>query len=489
MKPDQRARAAPGGARTFEILGRLERRGPADRYLARVGDARAFVELLDDRWAAGSDAALRLEQDLGRLSGLGHPHLAVSTDLTRLAGRAAIVWPVEHEVAVSLLALPRWVAVAVAHRVADVLAAVAELGLCHGHLEPGAVTVDRSGRVRVHGCGIVHSDLPGWRPETRGIARGLLVPTPPEQLARARFVPTPEGDVYALGHLLATWWQGEGPGAARLRRQEHDEAVSQALATWADADPPGPGAEVRELVRRALAFDPRERPSAAELRDGWASLDLPGPSLGSWSEAHVPPSPPRARPDPDLTGPIVEAPWRAAPEAATEPVRRHRPLAPADPAATLEPLSEDGQQRWTTLREESLSALRAPTAEVPRPAAGRVSSLLGLAALGVVGFVGMGVIGAAAAAAWALWPRPEPGPTVEFRSALPDTETLTVRCGAIERSGGPQVTVPGTRLGRCTVTALDADRRSRTATVPDARGGRYVCFALDEDHCVEVPRH
>ena len=155
--------------------------------------------------------------------------------------------------------------------VCEVLAVAHAQGLVHRDIKPSNIFLhqDRSGEVvKVIDFGI--AKLVGDSAETRireGTATGFLVGTPiyiaPERLEGAAY----DGavDVYAVGMTLYEMLSGRLP--FEVAANEWFQAVMRAL------EPPMPmrklGADVPraldDAVRRALAREPRERPSAEEM--------------------------------------------------------------------------------------------------------------------------------------------------------------------------------------------------------------------------------
>jgi hypothetical protein len=157
--------------------------------------------------------------------------------------------------------------------VCEVLAAAHAQGLVHRDIKPSNIFLhrDRSGEVvKVIDFGIAKLvGGPTDAPVRRGTATGLLIGTPvyiaPERFAGAAY----DGavDVYAVGVTLYEMLSGSLPFEAAPN--EWMRAVMQML------EPPMPlrkldatiPAALDDAVRRALARDPGERPSAKELGD------------------------------------------------------------------------------------------------------------------------------------------------------------------------------------------------------------------------------
>jgi hypothetical protein len=66
---------------------------------------------------------------------------------------------------------------------------------------------------------------------------------------------------------------------------------------------------------------------------------------------------------------------------------------------------------------------------------------------------------------------------------MPGTKRMTVRCTAGQGQGEGEVAIGEVSPGECTVTAVDASRKRRTAVVPKVEPRRYDCFGGAEDRC------
>jgi hypothetical protein len=155
----------------------------------------------------------------------------------------------------SRLPLPAPQAARVAAEICDGLAYAHAKGIVHRDIKPENVLFADDGRAKVADFGIARLGEPTAQPLTRP---SLVLGTPaymaPE--ARAGVPPDPGMDVYAVGVLLAQMITGRLPDG-------NLDALPRPLAA---------------LVVRATAPDPRQRPSAAELRDALIALQ---PSLAS----------------------------------------------------------------------------------------------------------------------------------------------------------------------------------------------------------------
>jgi len=182
----------------------------------------------------------------------------------------------------------------------------------------------------IHAAGIVHRDLKpsnvllaedGPRVIDFGISRaaeespltgtGLIIGSPgfmsPEQ-AQGNSVGLPS-DVFSLGAVLVFAATGEGPFGAGSSATLLYRVVFAAPATG------NVPAELRPLVGRCLAKDPRQRPSAAQLLSEVNAHPTPGWLPAPITQGFSSPIPS----DPALTRPPAKAsaPWPAGPPTVT----------------------------------------------------------------------------------------------------------------------------------------------------------------------------
>lgn len=166
-------------------------------------------------------------------------------------------------------ALP--VALAIARQTAGALAALAEQGYRHGDVKPSNLMLSPAGHVTLLDLGFAcHRD------EDAALAARHWLGTPsyaaPERFT-SRLGVTPQSDVYSLGVVLFQLLSGRLPfdgasleeiAAAQVRQQAFDLRALRA----------GLPIEVCRLVTASLAKDPLRRPTARELVDALARLEI-----------------------------------------------------------------------------------------------------------------------------------------------------------------------------------------------------------------------
>jgi serine/threonine protein kinase len=171
------------------------------------------------------------------------------------------------------------------------LAAAHQIGVVHRDVKPANVFLTRDGGVKVLDFGIAQVRLQGAPKIT---AQGLAIGTPrymsPEQASGEKA--DARSDVYAVGLLLYEMIAGEGPfdDLSDITQQmlAHLHRPPRPLRQWADL-PEG----LEELVGRALAKHPDDRPKsaeymAAELAPFAGEAPLPRSERTSWSASSGP---------------------------------------------------------------------------------------------------------------------------------------------------------------------------------------------------------
>jgi len=160
--------------------------------------------------------------------------------------------------------MPAALVLRLAAGLAEGLAAIHSVGVVHRDLKPANVLLAEDGP-RLIDFGISRSM------ETSALTRtGMVVGSPgfmsPEQ-AEGRPV-GPPSDVFSLGAVLTFAATGEGPfgegsTVALLYRVVTSEPYTQGVPD-----------EIRPLIERCLAKDPRQRPTAAQLLDRLSTADV-----------------------------------------------------------------------------------------------------------------------------------------------------------------------------------------------------------------------
>lgn len=133
--------------------------------------------------------------------------------------------------------------------------------IVHRDITPRNVMLDEEGAVRIIDFGIA---APVTLPEEKGVAKGELFGSPghmaPEQIAGDAL--TPATDVFAVAVLLIEAWTGK-PAFRRATPAECLKALGEPPPRVDEEQPEL--APIAELIERATARKPEERPQSAEL--------------------------------------------------------------------------------------------------------------------------------------------------------------------------------------------------------------------------------
>ncbi|MDW4904617.1 serine/threonine-protein kinase [Streptomyces sp. ADMS] len=198
-------------------------------------------------------------------------------------------------------------------RIADALAAAHAGGVLHRDIKPGNIMIDRYGDVGLADFGLAAMSRPG---QELSVTREALTPAfaPPEAFRLAE--PTPAGDVYSLAATIYALVHGRPPHFPA----EGGLGIAEVIVrhTWPLPDLPGVNPRFTEVLRRAMAPDPADRPPSAEaFRDALAAVDLEeGPGEGGGRGAAASP--------PASGGPVAVPTTTVPPSAASARRRKGR---------------------------------------------------------------------------------------------------------------------------------------------------------------------
>ncbi|GAA1894662.1 serine/threonine-protein kinase [Asanoa iriomotensis] len=297
----------------FLLVGRIGVGGMAEVWRAddTVLGRPVAVKVLDP--SIGSDTTIRMatHREARAAAGLTHPNITRVYDYGEAAlpgGGLAPYLVMElvegHDLAERLDAgpLPWAAAAAIAAQVAAGLAAAHAAGVVHCDIKPGNVMLTPGG-VKILDFGI--AGLAGT--PDGGLRYGTVGYCSPERLAGAD--PTPAGDVYAVGVLLAEALVGQRPESSR------------GLARFPVV--PGVPPALTRIGTACLAADPSQRPTSADLAGVLGDLARSAPHAA----AAAPVSPGPARP---------MSPGRAVVPAPTS-LLRSKPSAEPEPAPSGSP--------------------------------------------------------------------------------------------------------------------------------------------------------
>lgn len=247
------------------------------------------VKVLKEEYASDADFLERFRAEARHSAVLTHPNVAGVYDYGEADSSPYLVMElVPGEPLSDTLAREGAMDVAaimpVLGQAAQGLAAAHAAGVVHRDVKPGNLLLTPDGRVKITDFGIARAG--DQAPLTRtGQVMGTAQYLAPEQ-AMGRPA-TPAGDLYALGVVAYEALAGRRPFEA-------DSQVALAMAHVNETPPALPASvpyAARELVARAMAKDPQDRPADASTfaavahalarGDDAAALDLLGPAPGA----------------------------------------------------------------------------------------------------------------------------------------------------------------------------------------------------------------
>jgi serine/threonine-protein kinase len=325
------SRAAQGGgaalsagdtlAGRFVLEGELGRGGMGVVYRARdaaTGEAVA-LKVVEATSADELDGLYRFLREASASAHVGHPAVVSARHVDVAEGRLFMVFELVDGSGLDRVlrregSLPAGAAARVGARVAEALAAAHAAGVVHRDLKPGNVMLSAgSPPVRLLDFGVSKlraAGAPGERATQQGAVLGTPAYMAPEQVVDSSTAAEPS-DVFSLGVMLYEMLAG------RLPFEERDLYAMLFARMVRDPDPLAPLAPdappaLVALVRRCLAREPDDRPTAAALA---VELDEIADVLGADSAALAalargPAAP--ARPDPGLAATVAGGASRAS---------------------------------------------------------------------------------------------------------------------------------------------------------------------------------
>ena len=305
----------------YALLAKLGSGGFGDVYLAYPYTARGYpnrlaIKLLRPDLKPGADGVNRLHDEREILRLLDHAAILQTYGLLEFPNEQCLGLATEYIPGTDLdeclqQGLPRQALLETARDVADALWAAHQAKVLHRDVTPRNIRINYLGKVKLLDFGIARAKGKQHRAQTTGGVVATLSYTAPERLTNPRNL-TSACDVFSLGCVLyrgwtgRTLWHGKGeeiPGVL-ASEDRFRTAYVEALTRVSNS-------RFRGLLSEMLAYNPAERPSAAEIAAECTEL-LQDPnwlapehrtSLGSycrsfrWSElVRDPPTPPREVP-------------------------------------------------------------------------------------------------------------------------------------------------------------------------------------------------
>jgi len=271
---DRRIGSVLAGKYVVESL--LGRGGMGVVYRGRVRDLEApvAIKFLHAFYSSSDELRKRFRREAVALGRLRHPGVVSLLDFEEDDGDLYLVMELIGGASFATLlegpplAMPR--VCEIIDGVLEVLDFAHAAGVIHRDIKPSNVMVLESGRVKVLDFGLARVADQGEKLTATGLAHGTAEYMSPEQCQGA--VVTGKTDVYAVGAMLFEALAGRTPfaagGAAETMAAHMFAQVPEVKKLAPNRDVP-PALEW--VARSALAKDPDQRPTAAELRAALAA--------------------------------------------------------------------------------------------------------------------------------------------------------------------------------------------------------------------------
>jgi serine/threonine protein kinase len=236
----------------------------------------------------------RLRDEARLLAHVSHPGIVQVDGLIKLRGQWTVVMEFVHGVSLREIVasgpVPMHCAVELVELIAEAMDAAhtatdgeRHLALVHRDIKPSNILLSAKGAVKLVDFGVAMAD-----PELREARTDDLFFGAPEYMAPERweFLDTPAADVYSLGAVFWELITGELLGRTTASEAKHDAMVEDRIEQLEQLD----NAEVSELIRSMLLFDPSQRPTARQVATVCRELipSARGPWLRDWAEREVP---------------------------------------------------------------------------------------------------------------------------------------------------------------------------------------------------------
>ena len=266
---DRRIGSVLAGKYVVESL--LGRGGMGVVYRGHLRDLEApvAIKFLHSFYSSSDELRKRFRREAVALGKLRHPGVVSLLDFEEDDGDLYLVMELVAGSSFATLlegpplAMPR--ACEIIDGVLEVLDFAHAAGVIHRDIKPSNVMVIETGRVKVLDFGLARVADQGEKLTATGLAHGTAEYMSPEQCQGA--VVTGKTDVYAVGAMLYEALVGRTPfaagGAAETMAAHMFAQVPEVKKVAPDRDVP---AALEWVARSALAKDPEQRPTAAELR-------------------------------------------------------------------------------------------------------------------------------------------------------------------------------------------------------------------------------
>lgn len=320
------------GRRRFRIIREIAEGGFGKVYLAEQLTPDGFskvvaLKLLHQKWSTHDEVAKRTRDEARLLGLIRHQNIVRVEDLTSLDGKLTIVMEyldgmdlkeIRQFLAATGSRFPRRALLEVGMASASALDAAYNsrplqggdpLRVIHRDIKPSNVFITIAGDVRVLDFGTARADFDAREAKTLALAFGSKGYMSPERVLGED--DTHEADVFSLGVTMAEMLSLEAFGRIPARPRKYQEFIDSKLENIPTFGPANMGDAFRDFLRKMMAYDPTERPSAAEVLTEFENFTFvaPGMSLRQFCRDILEPakrSMPERQSDDPLTGCVIE---------------------------------------------------------------------------------------------------------------------------------------------------------------------------------------
>jgi serine/threonine-protein kinase len=274
------------GRRRFRIIKEIAEGGFGKVYLAEQISSDGFsrivaVKLLHAKWSSHDEVVMRTRDEARLLGLIRHQHIVKVEDLTAIDGKCAIV--MEYLEGVDLkwmmqflkdrdMVFPRAALFDITLAVASALDAAYNgtplqggdpLRVIHRDIKPSNIFVTVAGGVKVLDFGTARANFAEREAKTQALAFGSQGYMAPERMLGEE--DTPAADIFSLGITLYELLSLESFGRIPPRPNKFAKKIEERVASIPlDGDPEWCD-QVRDTLRLMMSYEPKERPSAAQL--------------------------------------------------------------------------------------------------------------------------------------------------------------------------------------------------------------------------------
>ncbi len=272
--------------RRFRIIKEIAEGGFGKVYLSEQISADGFsrivaMKLLHAKWSTHDEIVMRTRDEARLLGLIRHQHIVKVEDLTSLDGKCAII--MEYLEGVDLkwmmqylkdrnMEFPRAALFESILAVASALDAAYNsvplqgalpLKVIHRDIKPSNIFITIPGAVKVLDFGTARANFAEREAKTQALAFGSQGYMAPERMLGEE--DTPKADIFSLGISLYELLTLDSFGRIPPRPNKFAQKVDERVASVKLEGDPAWQNQVRQILRRMLAYEPLERPSAAEI--------------------------------------------------------------------------------------------------------------------------------------------------------------------------------------------------------------------------------